>query len=406
MGRRLGFFVTLVRDAERANQRAQREHARMAKANSRIQARRARERNKADAAAYKRARAAEAEDLTSDVEQRFRELQDAFSARPRNAAFDVSAAERPEDAFVRVFKRLRPTFTRSIFAAGAAVGPRPEPPTLESMRRTVPPPSGLQRIFGGAKKHAAEVERVAREDAERFAVAMTRHQAAMAEWESRVDDARRKHEASMQRLESETREKLVAVDEWEAGVRDGDPEAVVQYIAHVLDTSDYPEEIDEAYDASYNPEARVLTLAYMLPIIDVVPADKAFTYVRASDEIRPKPRAKTEVVAVYRSLIVALSLRTIRELFTAVPSALLESITFHGLVDGVDPSTGRTGQVCVISAHVPRNAVESMGRGFVDPAAFLLARGGVVSKKPEALVPVRRVDEGGRRDVRFVSSSR
>ena len=395
-----------MREAERANQRAQREQARAAKANARIQAQRARERNKEDAAAYKRAREAEADELTADIEQRFRELRDAYSARPRNAAFDVSAATRPEDAFVRVFKRLRPSFTPSPFAAGAAVGPRPEPPTRESMRRTVPPPSALQRIFGGTKKHAAEVDRVAGEDAERFTVAMARHDAAMAEWDSRVAESRRKHEATMQRLEAETRDKIAAVDDWEAGVRDGDPEAVVQYIAHVLDSSDYPEEIDEAYDASYNPEARVLTLEYMLPTIDVVPVEKAFAYVRASDELRPKPRPKTDVVAVYRSLIAALSLRTIREIFSAVPTALLESITFHGTVDGVDQATGRTDQVCMISAHVPRDAVEAIGRGFVDPTAFILSCGGVVSKKPEALVPVRRVDEGGRMDVRYTSSSR
>lgn len=178
-------MATLIREAERASQRAQREQQlQTAQANARLRSQQARERTKANVAAYREARQAEAAQMTADLELRVQLLRDAFTARPRNAAFDVATAKTPEDACARAFKRLRPTFIPSAFAAGAAVGPSPEAPTAESIRRTVPPPSGLQRLFGGAKKHAVEVDRVAREDAEQFATAMQRHAAAVAEWQS------------------------------------------------------------------------------------------------------------------------------------------------------------------------------------------------------------------------------
>lgn len=407
VGRGLGLVASLIREAERASQRAQREQQReLAKANARLRTQQERERTKANVAAYRAARQAEAARMTADVEWRVQLLRDAFTARPRNAAFDVATATTPEDACARAFKRLRPTFIPSAFAAGAAVGPSPEAPRAESMRRTVPPPSGLQRLFGGAKKHAVEVDRVAREDAEQFATALQRHAAAVAEWQSRVDAARRAHTDAMARREREVREKVAAVEEWEAGVRDQDPDAVVQYIAHVLDSSDYPEEIEEDYDLSYNPDAKVLTLEYVLPAPDVIPAARAFAYTRTTDAFTPKLRTKTESTALYRSLVAALSLRTIREIYAAVPTSCLESITFHGLVDGVDPTTGLRGRLCVVSAHVSRDAVGAIQRQGVDPTAFLTAAGAAVSKKPEAPIPVRRVDEGGRIDARFVSSSR
>lgn len=395
-----------AREIERENRRMQRVREREARANARYHAKLQKQIAKEDAAAYREARDNEAADLTAEADRRVAQLQGAVSAQPRAAAVFAGSAVAPDEACRLVFQKMRPTFVSAPFDAATAIGGPPVPPNPTKFKTVVPPLGFIARLLGGAARHQLEVARAATRDAERLAAAEAKHAADMAAWQERAATAEAAHRRAETARAEEVQKYAALIDAWEAGVRENDPEWVIQYLSHILDASDYPEELDEEYDASYNPEARVLTLEYVLPGPEVVPETKSFSYVRARDEIRENARPKSETAAIYRALIAGLTLRTCRELFSAAPLACLEAITFHGVVEGTDPTTGVPTKICLVSVRITRDALRAVQFARVDPVACLQSLGATMSKKPEELVGVPRVDEGGRIDARYAASSR
>ena len=188
-------------------------------------------------------------------------------------------------------------------------------------------------------------------------------------------------------------------------MRKQESDAVVHYLSHILDSSEYPEEFEERYRAAYSPESRALVLEYVLPHPDVVPPVKEYTYVRSKDEIREKARPKAEAAAIYRTAIASLTLRTIRELFDAAPINVLDVLTFNGLVETISPSTGEEIRPCVVSVRTTRATFSAINLARVEPAACLASLGATVSKKPEEVAAVRPVIEFDMADRRFIAGS-
>jgi restriction system protein len=401
-----------ARAADRAHRRSVREREQAARAAQRahVQSVRAAERElriaeKEAEQAYRQSRQTEAEELTAEAARQVELLQNILTARPRAAAVNASATLDPDAACRRAFVGLRQTYTPTPILVEAAVGRAPPAPDPDQFRTAVPAPSLLGKLFGGQAKYERAVAEARARDAARLGAAEADYRAAHAAWEEAARRARDSHAAAEARREREVLEHNAGVDTWEEGVRTHQPEAVVQYLSHVLDSSEYPEEFDERYRAAYSPESKALVVEYVLPDPDVVPPVKEYAYVRSKDEIREKARPKGETAAIYRGAVAALTLRTIRELFAAAPADVLDVVTLNGVVETVSQATGEAIRPCVVSVRTTRAAFGAINLARVEPAACLAALGATVSKKPEELSAVRPVIEFDMADHRFVAGS-
>lgn len=413
MGRSfIAAMARAARAADRANRRAIRERERAARAAERAQVQRlraterdARLAQKEADQAYRESRQAEAEDLTAEATRQVGLLQNILAARPRAAAVNASATLDPDRACRRAFTALRRSYEPMAFSPEAVAGPRPTPPNVDHFRSSVPEPSFLGKLFGGQAKFERALTEARARDAARFATAEEQYQTSLAAWEAAVGSARDAHTAAEARRERDVAEHNAGVGAWEDGVYTCQPEAVVQYLSHILDSSDYPEEFDERYRAAYSPESKALVLEYVLPDPEIVSPVKEYSYVRAKDEIREKARPRAETATLYRGAVAALTLRTIRELFAAAPSDVLDVVTFNGIIETVSAATGAAIRPCVVSVRTTRAAFAAINLARVEPAACLAALGATVSKKPEELAAVRPIIEFDMADHRFVAGS-
>lgn len=413
MGR--SFLVAMARAAraaDQANRRAVREREQRARASHRayVQQTRAAERadriaQKEEAQAYREEREQEAADLTAESSDRVEQLRGVLTARPGASAVDPSTTLDPGAACRRAFTALRGTFNAIEFSASTVPRKRPVEPNRDAFSTRVEAPSFFAKILGGQAKYERELKVAGEKDEQRFARATEDYHTALTQWEQEVASAKAKHTAAEEARKREAEQRTASVDAWEQGVLEREPEAVVQYLSHILDSSEYPEEFDERYRMAYSPESKSIVLEYVLPDPDVVPLIKEYSYVRSKDEIREKARLKAEVAGIYRTLVAALCLRTMRELFSAAPANVLDVVTLNGIIETISPSTGAPVRPCVVSVRTTRDAFTAINFSRVEPVACLAALGASVSKKPEELSAVRPVIEFDMADRRFVAGS-
>lgn len=264
------------------------------------------------------------------------------------------------------------------------------------------PPSGLNRIFGGAKRYQdarvraewayaqAQRDRESDEAARQTKVAKIR-----ASWERKAAEAKREVEAHNAHIE-----KLAA------GCRDHDRLAVSEYVQTVLDRSPYPNDFPTRRHAGYVPESSLVAIEWYLPTFDVIPGYKAFRHIKTRKAIEPIVRPPAETRRLYQSVIAQIALRTLREVFAATPEEMISTVVFNGHVDTVDPATGRRIQPPLITLRAtldkfrelvldePKfNPVECIRRHFFAD----------ISPHPDELIPVDPVMPFSMADPRIVA---
>jgi restriction system protein len=153
---------------------------------------------------------------------------------------------------------------------------------------------------------------------------------------------------------------------------------------------------------AYVPESRQLVVEYELPGLDVIPTVKEYRYVKTRDDITSTARPAKEVRDRYIGVVTQVTLRTVHELFEADRMPLVDTIVFNGMVDTVDPATGQAQRPCLVTLRATRDEFTALNLAKVDPAACLQHLNALVSKRPEALAPVRPVLEFDMVDKRFV----
>jgi restriction system protein len=387
MARRGGFFAEMQREAER--QRVQAERAQ--RAATREAERRQRERLKAAAASerdakrrYLEARQHEVDGLNVGLERRVGELEGLLAA-----TLDV-------DDHIDL-EALKKQWDPPDFAPGDLGEAEPEP-VLE----TPAPLGGLRSALPGARrKHEALMER-ARDD----------HASAVAAYAGREQERKHKlaralegHEAHLARLRAEHDAENAAVDEFIEGVADRNPDALAEYFGLVLSSSRYPEEFPRSYRLAYVPESRQLVVEIELPRADVVPAEKVFRYVKARDEVTSTAAPATDRKRRYADALAQMTLRSVHELFEADRDGAVDTIVLNGIVDSIDPRTGRPIRPCLITVRTTRETFEELDLAQVEPHACLRHLSAAVSKSPTELAPVRPVLEFDMVDARFVEES-
>lgn len=376
MARRRGVLATIVqlqreaeRDRERRAQaalRAQRAGERAAAAQSRahMQDQRLRER------LYAEDRAREAADDTAELDRQVEALE------------TVLAATLHVDDYLDL-EALKQAPQQPVFDP-AVVGLPPPPPLLADFLPAAP--SGIGRVFGGAK-HAEQTQQRQRD----YEQAVQAHQAQIRQHTDRLETARRQHAAETARVLQEHQGHVGEVCALQRGLATGDPHAVVRYLDLVLEAAEYPEGFPHRWRMTYTPESRQLVIEYELPPLDVVPAAKAWKYVKSSDSITATARPATQARAMYAGVVMQTALRVVHEVLEADRDSVVRTIVFNGQVSGIDPATGQSIRPCLVAFATSRERFLQVDLARVEPAACLEHLEARVSKNPSKLLGVEPI---------------
>jgi restriction system protein len=110
----------------------------------------------------------------------------------------------------------------------------------------------------------------------------------------------------------------------------GDPEAVQWFVGCLLRVSRYPDGFPREYQVTYDPGSRDVTVDLEFPPRSVVPAMRAYRYVKARDAVEPVPRQESEITQAHERLVACVALRALLEIFGAVPAELVQAVALTG----------------------------------------------------------------------------
>ncbi|KAA6212744.1 restriction endonuclease [Streptomyces albofaciens JCM 4342] len=349
----------------RAGEQARRDQERQQRDTERAMARMQRERQ----AAYRRQREADARRRTEELDARMAELSGLLADGCRAPAFTPAALRRPE--------HVEP------FAPGrlAVPVPMPDPAAYQ-------PQAGGWGLGGGRR---AQEEARARYERDWHAA-----QAAEAQRLRQLEDYRRQYDQWAAGQLAEVRNHNTAVEDLLRGLRDGDPDAVVEYFSAALYATGRPQGFPRRVRAAYDPAARQLVLDWELPGFDIVPEAKAVRYMYAADQDKDVARPVTQRRSAYRDVLAQSVLLVLHDLFAADTTGALDSVTVNGFVDDVDPATGRPAQIFLATVTASRAAFEHLHLAQVS-AVECLTDGlrGQLSARPDQRTPVRPARQPG-----------
>ncbi|MGW5972603.1 restriction endonuclease [Streptomyces sp. NPDC055186] len=369
MSRRSNGLVAVWAEAQRQQQRQQEAQARFQREQERRQRARQREITRSyreQRAAYREQREAEARRRTQELDAQVEALQGLLTTGCRAPAFRSGALTRPEQV--------------EAFAPGQLAHPVPMPDP--NQHHYQPQQSG----WTAARRAQAQAEARSRFErdwhAAQAAEAQRRHrlaayQAQYQQWaEARLDEIRR-HNAG--------------IAEMAAGLRSGDPEAVVEYFSAALYASTgWPEDMPRQLSAAYDSGARQLVLNWELPRYDVVPEAKSARYMINADQVKESPRPVTQRRTLYRDVLAQCLLLVLRDLFAADEFGALESVALNGFVDDHDPVTGRRVPMFLGTVMASRSTFAALRLEQVNAVNCLVdGLRGQLSSRPDQYAPVR-----------------
>lgn len=349
----------------------------------------ANQQRRADQAAAKEAKAQYLADREAETEDLNAEVKDQLDAVQGVLAHTLRVDDRIS------FDSLRSRSAFEPFELPSALVSKPAPtPTA------VEPLSWMQKLIPGASSRHARAIEAHRASHASVLAAHERVEAMKAAATAKALDEHAQRKAA---FEAEQQRKNAEVDEFEADYRAKDADAVVAYNEMVLTRSEYPElGFPQNFRLAYNSASSELVVEYEMPLPSVIPAEAEYRYVKSRDEIESKARKPADTKKLYQDLVASVSLRTLHELFEADQADALALVTFTGILDTIDPATGREARVPIISVRAPKAEFEQIRLDKVDKVVCLRNLGAHVSSRPDELQAVKPIIEFDMVDPRFI----
>lgn len=395
MGRRsgLGGFIRAAARASAAAERERNRQIRMRATQSRqlerqhrmALAQQARDMKAAEKAAqqeYLENRQEETDDLNSELEDRISELSNLLThtfSRDDCIDFDTLRVCDPFESF-RIPEQLKPG----------------SPPELLK----IPSPHFLLKLIPGTdKRYVAAIARAE----QAYKLALSIFEEAESTKKANLSRLRKKYDQKKAAHEEELTARNAEVDEFERSYLGKEADAVVAYVEMVLTRSEYPAEgFSQGFRVAYKAESSELVVEYELPRISVVPSEASYKYVKTRDVIETKSRKAAEVKVLYQEIISAMTLRTLHEVFEADQADAVRMAVFNGVLDTIDPASGKPMRVPVISVRANKEEFLDIVLGRVDKAACLKNLGAHVSSRPDELQAIKPIVEFNMVDKRFI----
>jgi hypothetical protein len=197
----------------------------------------------------------------------------------------------------------------------------------------------------------------------------------------------------------------IAELEVQPGYRAGDPESITAHMRSVLAAVPSPDDFKRAAAIAYSPDSRQLVVEYELPTVKVVPAAKTYRYIKSHDRLSQTPRPASQVKSLYAGAIAQLTLLCLSAVFSADIAHHIDVLVFNGVVDTIDPRSGKPARPCLISVRVTRDTLAEIDLAHVDPPTCLSHLSASVSRSPAELAPVRPLLEFAMVDARYVAET-
>lgn len=251
-----------------------------------------------------------------------------------------------------------------------------------------------------ARAYNAEVERYNAER-KRLQEEQTRAESAAKKlYRERLD----RYDVNVALWEAEKIEFEAAQEERKRAYYTQDPDAVMEYCEAVLARSKYPEYCPQNFNLQYIPETKRLIVDYYLPSMDCIPGVKGYRYNQSKDQIVPTMISESARNKLYEDSTYRIALRTLHELFATDDAKAVDSIAYNGIVNTIDPATGRKVSPCILSVQVSREQFQDIELTHVEPKACFKKLKGVSAARLHTLTPVAPVAQISRDDRRFVDA--
>lgn len=363
MGRRsgIGGLVSAIARAQRATVAAQKRAAREQARAQREHARAVRQ--------YERAQAAYNREMEREAKRQY--LQDQVEAAEDKTAALTAIVDAMDAVLSHTldvddsisFGSLRLPTTYPPFAPPPHLVHRAPEPNRDSYASSVRPPGFFSRLIPGAEARHRETLRLAEA---RYEAAVSEHQSAEKARVAALNAAHQAYEVQKAEALAQAQQRNAEIDEFESTYLRGDVDSIVGYNTMVLERSDYPVEMPQAFRLEYVSETRELVIDYELPDATIIPAVVEVRYVKSKDTFEEKPRKASEIRERHQKLVAAIALRTIHEVFEADRANHLDFVTFSGFVNTIDPATGQNVRPFVVSVRAGRAEFGAVDLARVD----------------------------------------
>ncbi|MFJ4844930.1 MULTISPECIES: restriction endonuclease [unclassified Streptomyces] len=316
-------------------------------------------------AAYRRHREADAHRRTEELDARVASLAGLLASGCRAPAFRSASLTRPEQV--------------EAFAPGPLALPLP-----------MPDPNQYQ-AQGGWGLTAHRRDRAQDEARARFERDWHAAQAAEAERQRQLAAYRQQYDQWAAAQLGEIRRHNTAMAQMATALRNGDPEAAVEYFSAALYASSaWPEAMPRQLSAAYDPAGRQLVVNWELPKYGIVPEAKSVRYMPSTDQDKETARPVAQRRALYRDVLAQCVLLVLRELFAADEFGALESVALNGFVDDHDPATGRRAELVLATVMAARPAFTALDLEQVNAVDCLVdGLRGQLSARPDQRTAVR-----------------
>ena len=189
-----------------------------------------------------------------------------------------------------------------------------------------------------------------------------------------------------ERFQRELDEHNQKVDQFISNLSYGDVNAVQDYIAMVVENSNYPDHFVITHEFSFQPKDAELQMKVSIPSPSAFPSIKAYKYVKTSDEIHATPLSKTELKKRYCSAVYQVAVRSLHEIFEADRRGIIQTISLEVGTEEGNPATGQVGFIPFVGVSAKKSVFIDFDLSNVVPHATLVHLGAAISKDPVNLV--------------------
>lgn len=201
------------------------------------------------------------------------------------------------------------------------------------------------------------------------------------------------HERAANRERERVARQHSVVDQLAADFVAGKRAAVAAYFREVLAVQRYPSDFPTGVQASYYPAERQLRVRVDLPLLAAIPKFASAEYKPIKKELQHKKLSPTDRKKLYQAVVAQMALRTVRSVFVADRSGMVNEVVCDGYVDTVNTATGQNVRWCLVSVQVPRDEFAGLvldAQQF-DPVECLGYLHAKVSQTPEKYQPVQPI---------------
>lgn len=313
--------------------------------------------------------------------------QQLFEAQQRRAAHKAAlekAAKQAEEKEKRAAARREATAARQAQRAAENLAKQQQAADARQVQQVLREMEKRETLRQQAEAREALVrEREAARDQKTQAAQRFKDEAA-----DRTREIERRIEAISSILTDRDRELEPLREDSSAVLESAGADAYADRIARLLEERSFLKRSHP--EVAYSPGGRRLTVAVDLPRLDGIPAEKAFRYVAAQEEIVAVPRPEAERRRIYRDAVARLALCVTDYAAAITAPDTVDVIAVNGHVRGTDPATGQPRRPCLVTLMVTREefAEVALDEPHLDPLRCLEHLRGLISRDPGALEPV------------------